>query len=79
MQRLGPLLTADDNRRRMDMYFYRDRTSDALRIAGYLGFYASHFDRVLLDGQNIASAADKAADSAMIASPTIDSVMRERA
>ncbi|MCB1475479.1 MAG: lytic transglycosylase domain-containing protein [Rhodobiaceae bacterium] len=37
MQRLGPLLTADDNRRRMDMYFYRDRTSDALRIAGYLG------------------------------------------
>ena len=58
---------------------WTDFAADIGRIAGYLGFYASHFDRVLLDGQNIASAADKAADSAMIASPTIDSVMRERA
>lgn len=37
LARLGPVLGAADHKARMDMYFYRDRSNDALRVAGYLG------------------------------------------
>jgi len=58
---------------------WTDFATDIGRIGGHLGFYASVFDKVLLDGrESDGAAADKVADRSMIASPTVDAVMRDK-
>jgi len=59
---------------------WTDFSADVGNIQGYRGFYASTFDRVLLNQVVVSDDTnDAAADRAMIARPTIDRVVREKA
>ncbi len=58
---------------------WTDFAADIGRIAGHFGLYASAFDSITLDGAKITpSTQDAKADKAMIATPTIDPVLRAK-
>jgi len=57
---------------------WTDFAADIGRIAGHRGLYTSAMGEVLLDGAVQDASVDAAADAAMIASPTVDAVLKTR-
>lgn len=57
---------------------WTDFAKDIGRIKGLRGLYTSVMGRVLLNGAPVDAAAEAAADAEMIASPTIDAVLKDK-